>query len=64
MNEVFKQNEDKNKSDAFDDDNNSCDHKEKWRSPAIEEDLWDMSRRKRVKEVLGSNDFRSELEQM
>jgi len=53
-------NEDKNKIE----DNNSCDHQEKWRSAAIEEDLWDMSRRKRVKEVLGSNDFRTELEQM
>uniref|UniRef100_A0A1I8AW07 Aldolase_II domain-containing protein n=1 Tax=Meloidogyne hapla TaxID=6305 RepID=A0A1I8AW07_MELHA len=56
-------NEDKNKLNDFD-DNNSCDRQEKWRSPVIEEDLWDMSRRKRVKEVLGSNDFRSELEQI
>ena len=34
------------------------------RPPVIEEDLWEMERRKRVREVLGADDFRSELEQM
>lgn len=34
------------------------------RPAAIEVDLWEMSHRKRVHEVLGAADFRSELEQM